>query len=59
MMNVKELAAEIKRESTWNPELLGMLCDAAGMWNEWQATNGENFEPVIFKAAEKLGVEIV
>ena len=59
MMNVKELAAEIKRESTWNPELLGMLCDAAGMWKEWQATNGENFEPVIFKAAEKLGVEIV
>lgn len=37
MMNVKELAAEIKRESTWNPELLGMLCDAAGMWKEWLA----------------------
>lgn len=59
MIDVKELAAEIKRESTWNPELCGMLCDAAGLWGEWQAAEGENFEPVLFEAAKKLGVEIV
>lgn len=59
MIDVKELAAEIKSEPTWNPELCGMLCDAAGLWKEWKAAEGENFEPVLFEAARKLGVEIV
>ena len=51
-------AKEIKEMGTWDMELLEELCEAADMLEEWNAADGETFESVAFKAAEKLGVEI-
>lgn len=58
MRNANEIAKEIKEMDTWNMELLEELCEVAGMIEEWNAADGETFENVAFKAAEKLGVEI-
>jgi len=54
-----EIAQEIRASQEWTPELLQELCLAAGMSAEWEAADGESFEAVAFKAAEKLGVEII
>lgn len=59
MRNANEIAKEIREMDTWDMELLEELCEAAGMLDEWDAADGETFEGVAFKAAEKLGVEIV
>ena len=48
-MTVQEIAREIRNSETWDDELLKQLCEEA---------DGETFESVVFKAAEKLGVEI-
>ncbi len=58
MRNANEIAKEIKEMGTWDMELLEELCEAADMFEEWNAADGETFESVAFKAAEKLGVEI-
>ena len=55
-----ELAAKIRAAKTW-VEVEGelrALCEAAGMADEYKAADGDNFEAVIYKAAERLGVEI-
>ena len=55
-----ELAAKIRAAKTW-VEVEGelkALCDAAGMADEYKAADGDNFEAVIYKAAERLGVEV-
>ena len=55
-----ELAAKIRAAKTW-VEVEGelrTLCEAAGMADEYKAADGDNFEAVIYKAAERLGVEI-
>ena len=55
-----ELAAKIRAAKTW-VEVEGelkALCDAAGMAGEYKAADGDNFEAVIYKAAERLGVEV-
>ena len=57
---LQELAAKIHAAKTWvevEGELTA-LCDAAGMADEYKAADGDNFESVIYKAAERLGVEI-
>ena len=58
MRNANEIAKEIRAMDTWDMELLKELCEAADMLEEWNAADGETFESVAFKAAEKLGVEI-
>lgn len=58
MRNANEIAKEIRAMGTWDMELLEELCEAADMLEEWNAADGETFESVAFKAAEKLGVEI-
>ena len=58
-MTTKEIAKEIKNADTWDFDLCGELCDRAGLADEWDAADGESFEAVIFKAAEKLGVEVL
>ena len=58
MRNANEIAKEIKEMGTWDMELLEELCEAADTLEEWNAADGETFESVAFKAAEKLGVEI-
>lgn len=58
MRTAYEIAEEIRSSETWDNDLLAELCEAAGMTEEWNAADGEIFEAVAYKAAEKLGVEI-
>lgn len=58
-MTEQELAAEIREGQEWDLDQLAELCELAGMSEEWEAADGETFEQVAFKAAEKLGVEIM
>ena len=57
---LRELAAKIHAAKTWVEveDELRALCDAAGMADEYKAADGDNFEAVIYKAAERLGVEV-
>ena len=59
MTREQELAAEIRSSQEWDLDQLAELCELAGMSEEWEAADGETFEQVAFKAAEKLGVEIM
>ena len=57
---LQELAAKIHAAKTW-VEVEGelrALCEAAGMADEYKAADGDSFEAVIYKAAERLGVEV-
>ena len=57
---LRELAAKIHAAKTWaevEDELMA-LCEAAGMADEYKAADGDSFEAVIYKAAERLGVEV-
>ena len=57
---LQELAAKIRAAETW-VEVEGelrVLCEAAGMADEYKAADGDSFEAVIYKAAERLGVEV-
>lgn len=58
MRTAYEIAEEIRNSETWDNDLLAELCELAGMTEEWNSADGENFESVAYKAAEKLGVEI-
>ena len=57
---LRELAAKIHAAKTWVEveDELRTLCESAGMADEYKAADGDNFEAVIYKAAERLGVEI-
>lgn len=59
MRNKEELAAAMRNAGFWNLADCTELCAAAGMEKEWEAADGETFEVVLYKAAEKLGVEII
>ena len=57
---LQELAAKIRAAKTW-VEVEGELraiCEAAGMADEYKAADGDSFEAVIYKAAERLGVDV-
>ena len=54
----EELAQEIREANEWEPDLLRDLCWRAGIIEEWEEAE-DDFEEVAFKAAEKLGVEII
>ena len=55
----QELARAIKAADTWDLDQLEKLCELAGMAEEWKQADGEVFEAAAYKAAEKLGVEII
>lgn len=59
MSRVNELAKEIRESSVWNLDQLEELCELADMEEEWKNSDGETFEQLVYKAAEKLGVEIL
>lgn len=59
MTREQELAQEIRENQEWDLDQLQELCELAGLAEEWAAADGETFEQVAFKAAEKLGVEIL
>lgn len=59
MKRAEELAREIRRMDIWDMDMLAELCDLADMSEEWAKADGDTFEEVIYKAAEKLGVEVI
>ena len=59
MSRVNELAKEIRESSVWDLDQLEELCELADMEEEWKNSDSETFEQVVYKAAEKLGVEIL
>ena len=58
MRNAIEIAADIRNAAEWDNDLCAELCEAAGMEDEWNSADADNFEAVVEAAAEKLGVEI-
>lgn len=59
MPKATEVAEKIRSMDTWDEELCAELCELAGMSEEWENADGDTFEPVLYAAAEKLGVEII
>ena len=59
MTREQELAQEIRNSQEWDLDRLAELCELAGMSEEWEEADGETFEQVAFKAAGKIGVEIM
>lgn len=57
-VEVVEVAARIRESFTWDEDDCRELCDLAGLADEWDAADGEEFEGVVYKAARILGVEI-
>ena len=57
-MTVQEIAKELRGQDVWSVELLELLCDEAGLTEEFENADGETFESVVYKAADVLNVEI-
>lgn len=55
----EELAEEIRSLNTWDGDLLYALCWRAGLGDEYLDAGSEEFEEVVFKAADKLGLKIL
>lgn len=55
----QEIADEIRSQGIWDFELCEELCALADMTKEWETADGDDFEDVLFEAAEKLGVKII
>lgn len=53
-----EVAARIRRSDVWVLEDSARLCDLAGLSEQWQDADPEEAEPLIYLAADYLGVEI-
>ena len=53
------VADRIKNSDTWNDEDCRTLCGFADMEQDWDEADAEEFEQVMYQAAEKLGVEII
>ena len=56
---VNALAREMRESSLWSLRQCEELCKLADMETEWNNATAEEFEAVVFKAAKKLGVEIL
>ena len=53
------VADRIKNSDTWNDEDCRTLCGFADMEDEWDEADAEEFEQVMYQAADRLGVEII
>ena len=53
-----EIATALRSSGEWDFELIEELCEIAGLKEEWNNSNGDNFEDIAYKAAEILGVDI-
>ena len=53
-----EIATTLRSSGEWDFELLEELCELAGLEEDWSNSDGENFEDVVYKAAEILEVDI-
>ncbi len=58
MKGYEEIAKRMQEAQEWDADDCKELCEAAGLSEEWEAADGENFEAVVEQAAEILGVEI-
>lgn len=54
-----EIAEALRSADTLDMELACELCELAGMGEVFDAADGDTFEPVIYAAAETLGVEVI
>lgn len=54
-----QIAKEIRSQSIWDLDLCKELCEEAGMADEWAECTADDFEKVVYTAAEKLGVEVL
>lgn len=52
---ILELCERIRNSCEWDPADTCILCDLAGLNEEWLNATGENFEQVVCSAAEKMG----
>ena len=53
-----EIATTLRSSGEWNFELIEELCELAGLKEEWDNSDSENFVDIVYKAAEILGVDI-
>ena len=53
-----EIATVLRSSGEWDFEMIEELCEIAGLKEEWNNSDGENFEDVVYKAAEILDVDI-
>lgn len=57
-LTTEELVDMINSSPCWDDDLNRELCDRAGIVEEWDSSNGDDAEEIIYKAADILGVEI-
>ena len=55
MANLQEIWNSQNGE--YNPEICKLICKEAGLDTEWEQANGDNFEQVLEKACNILGIE--
>ena len=53
-----EIATALRSSGEWDFELIEELIEIAGLEEEWNNSDGDNFEDVVYKAAEIIGVDI-
>ena len=58
-MDKHEIAEKLRASDVWDMELAEELCALAGMLEEFKNADGDEFEQVIFAAADVLDVEII
>lgn len=58
-MDNGELAQSLHGIDSWHVEMCRELCNRAGLLEEFEAAEDDEFEGVIFRAAEILDVEII
>lgn len=56
---VLELCERIRYSREWDPVDTCILCDIAGLNEEWNNATAENFEDLVYEAADILGGVIV
>ena len=59
IMEIVKVADRIKNSDTWDDEDCRTLCGFADMEQEWDDAEAEDFEQVMYQAADRLGVEII
>ena len=55
----QELGEEVRKIQWWDHDLCTELARRAGLETEWENSDDETFEHVLFSAAEILGIELL
>lgn len=61
MKNIEatKIAEALRSADTWDMDLARELCEMAGMGAAFDAADGDTFEEVILRSADKLGVDVI